>query len=104
MAAFKVLQPFRIAQDAQVRFLSPGAIYLVGDTITGLIAAEANELLALAPDGTFEPADAEAETVADRRAAKQTEAAATDTEATHGLRVGGTTQAGGKVRTTKGGA
>lgn len=61
MAAFRVLKNFEIAGDADVRFLSPGAVYIAGDIINGLIAAEANELLARAPAGSFEPADEEAQ-------------------------------------------
>ena len=64
MASFKVLQEFSVPADAQTKHLEPGGVYLVGHDISGLTAAEAAELLKLAPEGTFQPLDAEGETVA----------------------------------------
>jgi hypothetical protein len=66
MARFKVLQNFRIEPDVQTTVLTPGGIYVAGDEISGLNAAEASELLRLAPDGTFEAVDEEAQTIATR--------------------------------------
>lgn len=56
MASFRVLSNFR--RDT-------GEVYIAGDTITGLSAAEAKDLLQAAPAGTFTPVDEEAQTVAD---------------------------------------
>ena len=64
MAAFTVLKDFRVSADAAVKHLQPGGVYIAGDVINGLRAAEAGELLALAPTGALEPVDEEAETVA----------------------------------------
>ena len=64
MAAFNVLKNFRVPADAAVKHLQPGGVYIQGDVISGLRAAEAGELLALAPAGALEPLDEEAETVA----------------------------------------
>ena len=63
MASFLVNETFRIEADADVRFLSLGAVYRAGDTITGLIAAEARELLSAAPEGALTAQDDEAEVV-----------------------------------------
>lgn len=65
MASFKVLKEFSVGVNTPTKHLHPGGIYMVGHNVTGLTAAEAAELLKLAPAGTFEPIDAEADTVAD---------------------------------------
>lgn len=64
MASFTVLKDFRVPADAVVKHLQPGGVYISGDVISGLRAAEAGELLALAPVGALEALDEEAETVA----------------------------------------
>lgn len=71
MAAFSVLEPFEITPEHTVKHLSPGAVYLPGHDITGLSAAEAGELLLLAPEDTFEPLDAEAQTIFEWAARKR---------------------------------
>lgn len=107
MAAFKVLQQFEIHHNDTLKHLTSGAVYLPGHDITGLMAAEAGELLLLAPEGTFEPLDAEAQTVAAWAARKRegspVEAIAED-ESVKSLKVGGSVKASGSTRTTKGGA
>lgn len=110
MAAFKVLKEFAIAPEHDVRHLTVGAVYQPGHDVTGLIAAEAGELLLLAPEGTFEPLDAEAQTVAGWAARKRTEAEADIEpldEADDGvktLKVGGSVSASGSTRAKRGGA
>lgn len=66
MASFHVEKGFRIEEGADVRFLTVGAVYMAGDTITGLSGAEAAELLKIAPEGALTAADEEAETLATR--------------------------------------
>lgn len=113
MAAFKVLNPFEISADHEPKHLTPGAVYLPGHDITGLMAAEAGELLLFAPEGTFEPIDSEAKTVFDWAARKR--AAANEGESpdlqeqgedpsVKSIKVGGVVKATGSTRTTKGGA
>lgn len=64
MASFLINKTFSIPLDAQgLRSLSPGAVYIEGDTITGLRAAEARELLSVAPEGALTAQDEEAEVV-----------------------------------------
>lgn len=65
MASFKVNYDFAVPADAVLKQLAAGAVYLAGHNVTGLTAAEAVELLRLAPAGTFTALDAEADTVAD---------------------------------------
>lgn len=64
MAKFAVLKNFKVAADTETRHLQAGGVYMAGDEISGLSAAEASELLKLAPAGTFEARDEEAETIA----------------------------------------
>lgn len=65
MAAFKVLIDFEVAGDTSgLKHLQPGGVYRAGDTVNGLRAAEARELLEHAPAGALEAMDEEAETVA----------------------------------------
>lgn len=106
MAAFKVHHEFKVTAEHPVKHLSPGAVYLPGHDVTGLTAAEAGELLLLAPEGTFEPLDAEAQTVAGWAARKRAGAAveSISTEGEPTLKVGGSVGASGKTRTSKGGA
>jgi hypothetical protein len=66
MAAFTVLVDFRVTEDMHPTRLTPGAFYRSGETVNGLSAAEALELLRIAPEGTFGAADEEAQTVATR--------------------------------------
>ncbi len=73
MASFNVLHDFEIPADAALKLLAPGAVYLKGHSVTGLTAAEAGELLLLAPEGTFEPVDKEADTVNEWAATKRLE-------------------------------
>jgi hypothetical protein len=70
MAAFKVLRDFTVTSAMPVKMVAPGATYISEDVISGLTAAEAAELLQLAPAGTFEAFDAEARTVTDWLARK----------------------------------
>lgn len=63
MASFYVMENFTTPADAQLRFLPPGGVYIAGDTINGLTAAEAGELLLMAPAGTFQPTDEAGKTV-----------------------------------------
>jgi hypothetical protein len=60
MAAFKVLQTFRVTGEMQPQWLAAGAVYREGDTISGLTAPETVELLKMAPEGSFEAKDEEA--------------------------------------------
>lgn len=109
MAAFQVLAEFEVTPDHSVKHLSPGAVYLPGHDINGLTAAEAGELLLLAPEGTFEPLDAEAQTVAGWAAKKRGGQAAEEiADESDGsvktLKVGGAVKPAGSTRTSKGGA
>jgi hypothetical protein len=67
MASFKVLQDWRPTGEDDTRFIEPGAFYSAGHTITGLTGPEAAELLRLAPEGTFEALDEEAQVMATRQ-------------------------------------
>lgn len=115
MAAFSVLKPFELSADYNGVHLTPGAVYLPGHDITGLSAAEAGELLLFAPEGHFEPLDAEAITVFEWAAKKRADAhpvsigeddeLEVDAEAeTVVLKVGGKVKAVGKTDVAKGGA
>ena len=65
MASFNTLELLIIPDDYEGKLLVPGAVYLPGHDVTGLTAAEAAELLTIAPEGTFQPLDAEAGSVVD---------------------------------------
>lgn len=63
MARFRVLTEFILPSDYTPVHLPAGGVYLAGHTISGLTGAEAAELLQIAPEGTFEAADAEGESI-----------------------------------------
>lgn len=65
MAAFYIMENFNIDASAELKHLPPGGVYIAGEMINGLTAAEAAELVMIAPEGYLVPADEAGKSIAE---------------------------------------